>query len=74
MWDKIFLMEGNGINCNCFERPDGENLGGHDPGEAAEAEVESRGEDHQQRERQPGDGAQPARGGATLCCVVIVLG
>ena len=55
-------------------RPDGENLGGHDPGEAAEAEVESRGEDHQQRQRQPGDGAQPARGGATLCCVVIVLG
>ena len=59
---------------NILIRPDGENLGGHDPGEAAEAEVESRGEDHEQRQRQPGDGAQPVRGGPTLCCAVILLG
>ena len=43
---------GDGVSV--ASRPDGEDLSGHDPGQAAQAEVKGHSEAHQERERKPG--------------------
>ena len=49
---------------------DGQDLRGHHPGEAAQAQVESDGEDHEEREGQPGDLVQQWTGPVSFFCLI----
>ena len=56
---------GDGVSVASW--PHGEDLSGHDPGQAAQAEVEGHREAHEQRERKPGVAVNITQHGSGSC-------